>query len=184
MHRRSMRLVAVAAIGLLALTGCGKKGRHSSGSGGFVSGGAGDAPLSTPSGLPTDLPTDLPSGVPSYTPGYTPSYTPSPSYSYSTAPSYDTDARNDISASGCDYNESTSSLEYTLTVNNNETQSMRFSISIVWNDNADQGLLGSDYQSVTVAPGSSQTVKATSYRTLYKATTFTCKVQSAYKFAN
>ncbi|MES4904670.1 MULTISPECIES: hypothetical protein [unclassified Streptomyces] len=187
MHRRSMRLVAVAAIGLLALTGCGKKGRHSSGSGGFVSGGSGgDAPLSDPSGLPTDVPTDLPSftpsDVPSYTPSDLPSYTPSPSYSYSRPPTYNSDGTNDVSASDCDYDESTHSFQYTLTVRNPETQTMRYGISVTWSDEYTTNRLGSDYESVTVSAGSSQTVTSTSYRYLTEQTSFTCKVDSVLKY--
>jgi hypothetical protein len=181
MHRRSMRLVAVAAIGLLALTGCGKKGRHSSGSGGLVSGGSGgDAPLSSPSGVPTDLPTDLPS----FTPSDVPSYTPSPSYSYSAPPTYNSDGTNDVSATGCDYDESTRSFRYTLTIRNPETQTMRYGISVKWNDQSTTSLLGSDYESITVSAGSSQTVTATSYRTLTEQTSFTCKVDSVLKYAS
>lgn len=182
MHRRSMRLVAVAAIGLLALTGCGKKGRHSSGSGGFVSGGGsgGSEPLSDPSGVPTDLPTDLPS----FSPSDVPSYTPSPSYSYSQPPTYNSDGTNDVYASDCDYDESTSSFQYTLTVRNPETQTMRYGISVKWNDEYSTSQLGSDYESVTVSAGSSQTVTATSYRSLTEQTSFTCKVDSVLKFPN
>ncbi|WNE98277.1 hypothetical protein PS467_24590 [Streptomyces luomodiensis] len=172
MQRRSVRIVAVALIGLMALTGCGKKkgGSHGSGLGGFTSGGSGgDSPLSDPSGLPT--------GLPSYD-----SSTPTPSYSPSVPPTYNSDGTIDISASGCDYDESTSSFEYTLTIRNPETQSMHYSITIEWENQAGGALLGSDYKSVTVAPGSSQTLSATSYRYLTEQTSFTCDVTSALKY--
>ncbi len=182
MQRRSMRICAVALVGLIALTGCGKKkgGSHDGGLGGFVSGGSGgENPASGPTDLPSGLPTDLPSGAPSDLPSYD---APTPSYTYSAPPTYNSDGTNDITASGCDYDESTHSFEYTLNVRNPETQSMRYSITIQWDNQDGSGLLGSDYESITVSSGSSQTVNATSYRYLSQQTSFTCKVTSALKY--
>ncbi|MEU1944209.1 MULTISPECIES: PT domain-containing protein [unclassified Streptomyces] len=187
MQRRSMRIFAVALVGLIALTGCGKKGRsHDSGLGGFVSGGSGgdnpaSGPTDLPTGLPSGAPTDLPSGVPSDLD--VPSYgAPTPSYTYSAPPTYNSNGTNDISASGCDYDESTHSFQYTLNVRNPETQSMHYSITIEWENQSGGSLLGSDYKSVTVASGSSQSLSATSYRYLTEQTSFTCKVTSALKY--
>ncbi|CDR07597.1 hypothetical protein GCM10022420_003140 [Streptomyces iranensis] len=183
MQRRSMRICAVALVGLIALTGCGKKkgGSHDGGLGGFVSGGSGgnDNPASGPTDLPSGIPTDLPSGAPSDLPSYD---APTPSYTYSAPPTYNSDGTNDITATGCDYDESTRSFQYTLNLRNPETQSMHYSISIEWEDQNGGSLLGSDYKSVTVASGSSQTLSATSYRTLTEQTSFTCKVTSALKY--
>ncbi|MFJ2342250.1 hypothetical protein [Streptomyces antimycoticus] len=175
MQRRSMRIFAVTLVGLIALTGCGKKGRsHDSGLGGFVSGGSGgDNPASGPTDLPSGVPSDL--DVPSYG-------APSPSYTYSAPPTYNSDGTNDITATGCDYDESTHSFQYTLNLRNPETQSMHYSITIEWENQSGGSLLGSDYKSVTVASGSSQTLSATSYRYLTEQTSFTCKVTSALKY--
>ncbi len=178
MQSRSMRICAVALIGLIVLTGCGKKrgGSHGSGLGGFTSGGnGGDSPLSGPSDLPSATPSGLPTDLPSYS-------APTPSYTYSAPPTYNSNGTNDITASGCDYDESAHSFEYTLSVRNPETQSMRYGISIQWDNQDGSGMLGSDYQSITVAAGSTQTVNASSYRYLTQQTSFTCKVTSALKY--
>ncbi|MGO4425663.1 hypothetical protein AB4Z54_44965, partial [Streptomyces sp. MCAF7] len=120
----------------------------------------------------------------SYTPSDLPSYTPSPSYSYSPSPTYNSDGRYDVSASDCDYDESTHEFQYTLSVRNPETQSMRYSISVKWADSSTSSQLGIDYQSVYVSAGSSQTVTATAYHYLTEQTSFTCTVDSVVKVPN
>ncbi|MET7932646.1 hypothetical protein [Streptomyces sp. NPDC005322] len=186
MQRRSIRMLAVAMVGLIALTGCGKKGRgHSSGLGGFASGGSGgDSPASAPSGLPTDLPTglptDLPSGLPSGIPSYTPG-NPTPASSYSAPPTYDPDATSDTDGSNCDYDESTGRLMYDVTATNPDTtQSFEYSISVKWNDSSG-GLLGVDSQYVTVLPSSSRTVTLDTSYTLTQYTSFTCQITTTSK---
>lgn len=181
MQRRSIRMLAVAMVGLMALTGCGKKGRsHSSGLGGFTSGGSGgDLPASAPSGLPTDLASGLPSDtLPSYTPE-----NPVPSYSYSAPPTYNPDATSETSGTNCRYDQSTSQFKYDVTVTNTDsTQSFRYAVSVKWNDYADDGLLGYDSQYVTVLPGQSQTFTATASYTITKRTQYTCQVSLATKY--
>ncbi|MBL1099412.1 hypothetical protein [Streptomyces coffeae] len=182
MHRRSVRLLAVTLIGLMALTGCGKKGRsHGGGLGGLGSGGSGgDSPASDPSGLPSGVPTDLPSGAPSYTPGYP---TPSSSYSYSAPPTYNPDATNETSGTNCRYDQSTGQFKYDVKVTNTDSsRSFRYSISVKWNDYADDGLLGYDSQDVTVLPGQSETFTATAGYTITKRTQYTCQISLASKY--
>ncbi|MEU0843003.1 hypothetical protein ABZ370_26465 [Streptomyces sp. NPDC005962] len=185
MQRRSLRLLAVALVGLLALTGCGKKKSHGLGGGdnGFVSGGTGgDEPASGPSGLSSDIPTDLPSG-----PSDLPSYgapTPSDPYSYSSSapPTYNPDATSETSGTNCSYDQSTSQFKYDITVTNTDaTRSFRYSVSVKWNDYADQGLLGYDSQDVTVLPGQSETFTAAASYTITQRTQYTCQISLASK---
>ncbi|MEU1805103.1 hypothetical protein [Streptomyces sp. NPDC019937] len=187
MQRRSLRLPAVALVGLLALTGsltgCGKKKSHGLGGGndGFVSGGTGgDEPASGPSGLSSDIPTDLSSG-----PSDLPSYgapTPSDPYSYSAPPTYNPDATSETSGTNCRYDQSTSQFKYDVTVTNTDTtRSFRYSISTKWNDYADEGLLGYDSQDVTVLPGQSETFTAAASYTITKRTQYTCQISLASK---
>ncbi|QKV93155.1 hypothetical protein HUT19_16485 [Streptomyces sp. NA02950] len=182
MQRRSVRLLAVTLIGLMALTGCGKKGRSHGGGGfgGLGSGGSGgDSPASDPSGLPSGVPTDLPSGVPSYTPGYP---TPSSSYSYSAPSTYNPDATTETSGSNCRYDQSTGQFKYDVRVTNTDSsRSFRYSVSVSWNEYGDDGLLGYDSQYVTVLPGQSETITATANYTITKRTQYTCQVSMASK---
>ncbi|MEU8822255.1 hypothetical protein [Streptomyces sp. NPDC048636] len=186
MQRRSVRLLAVGLIGLMALTGCGKKGRSHGGGGfgGIGSGGSGgDSPASDPSGLPSGVPTDLPSGMPSGVPSYTPGYpSPSSSYSYSAPPTYNPDATTETSGSNCRYDQSTGQFKYDVRVTNTDTsRSFRYSVSVKWNEYAGDALLGYDSEYVTVLPGQSETVTATASYTITKRMQYTCQISTASK---
>ncbi|MCP9208661.1 hypothetical protein [Streptomyces cucumeris] len=189
MQRRSVRLLAVTLIGLMALTGCGKKGRGSSshgggGLGGFSSGGSGgDSPASDPSGLPSGVPTDLPSGISSGGSSYSPGYpTPSSSYSYSPPATYNPDASTETSGSNCRYDQSTGQFKYDVKVTNTDpSRSFRYSVSVSWNEYVGDGLLGYDSTYVTVLPGQSETFTASDSYTITKRTEYQCQVSSASK---
>ncbi|MEU1664627.1 hypothetical protein ABZ547_13595 [Streptomyces sparsogenes] len=183
MHRRSVRLVAVAAVGLLALTGCGKKGRHSDG-GGFVSGGLGGGvpsgasgvPTDLPSGMPSGLPTDLPSGAPSGAPSYS-----SPSSSPTTLGPYDPEGLDEVDGSNCYFDPSAGRLSYGVTVTNDDTaRNYSYSIAVSWNDPSG-GLIGYRHKYVTVLANSTKKITMTDTTSYTKRTSITCQITAADK---
>ncbi|MGY0062320.1 hypothetical protein ACWY4P_38270 [Streptomyces sp. LZ34] len=179
MHRRSIRFVAVAAVGLLALTGCGKKDKGSSGlgGGGFVSGGGSGGASSGASGVPTDLPTDLPSGVPSYP---TPTSTPSSS-SPSVPSTYDPEGLDETDGSNCNFDPSTRQLKYDVTITNADTtRGYSYSIAVNWNDPSG-GLIGYRHKYITVLANSTKTVTMEDTTSYTQRTSITCQISAADK---
>ncbi|WP_319696938.1 hypothetical protein [Streptomyces sp. ME19-01-6] len=173
-----MRFVAVAAVGLLALTGCGKKDKGSSGlgGGGFVSGGGSGGVSSGASGVPTDLPTDLPSGVPSSAPSYG-----TPSDSPSTPSTYDPEGLDEVDGSNCNFTLSAGQLTYDVTITNADTtRGYRYSIAVSWNDPSG-GLIGYRHKYFTVLANSTRTVTMADTTSYTKRTSITCQITAADK---
>ncbi|MGK5630844.1 hypothetical protein [Streptomyces sp. URMC 123] len=186
---RHVRAVAVAALVVVALTGARRSGGGGcddspSGSGGSgsssSSGGSGSTGGFSSGGGSTTGDSSAGSSSSSSSGGIN---MPAPS-----RPStYDPNALGEVRGANCRYDQGERKLKYDLTVTNSSSnQSFSYSITTKWTEGGSGTgrLMGSDFKSVTVAPGQSQTVTADSFYTNSsgKSVYYTCKVDRATKF--
>ncbi|MBC3984868.1 hypothetical protein H8N00_03350 [Streptomyces sp. AC563] len=203
-RRRHLRVVAMVAVVFIALTGARRSGGggcddndsgSSSSSDGFVSGSSsgGSSSGGSSSG---DSSSGGDYGGGSYgggsysggsynggtSSGYDSTPTPSPT---PTEPTYVGDVSGETNGSNCRYDQSSSQLEYDVTVHNPSTvTSYDYSITVKWAASSNSQTMGTDYERVTVGPGQSQTVTMSSYYTFSEQTYYTCQVTSASKSAS
>ncbi|MFF5716375.1 hypothetical protein [Streptomyces buecherae] len=198
-RRRHLRVVAMVAVVFIALTGARRSGGggcddndsgSSSSSDGFVSGSSSGGSSSGGSSSGGDY------GGGSYgggsysggsynggtSSGYDSTPTPSPT---PTEPTYDGDVSGETNGSNCRYDQSSSQLQYDVTVHNPSTATTYdYSVTVKWAASSNSQTLGTDYERVTVGPGQSQTVTMSSYYTFSEQTYYTCQVTSASKSAS
>ncbi len=193
-RRRHLWVVAMVAVVFIALTGARRSGgggcddndsSSSSSSDGFVSGGSSGSGSSGGSSSGGDYGGGSYGGG-SYSGGTSSGYdsTPTPSPT-PTEPTYDGDVTAETNGSNCRHDQSTSQLQYDVTVHNPSTvTTYDYSVTVKWEASSNSQTLGTDYERVTVGPGQSQTVALSSYHTFSEQTYYTCQVTSASKSAS
>ena len=188
--RRAAGAAALVLAATAGLSGCADDPKDK------AFGGLGDiddaGSIGTPSGLPSG-PSDLPSpgdslggssdgGVGGSTDMPTSPSTPS------SAPTYNPSALGDVNGENCRYSRATSQIKYDVDIQNTSTdQSFTYRISVQFKvgSSPDSSIAtepaGSDYQSVTVAPGGNRTVTADVSHSTNQGLRFSCQVMTATK---
>lgn len=203
MSRRHIKVIAIAVLVFVTLTGA----RRGGGGGGCdddkdsqnvgsssVSGGSGglnddfdaNVPDTSSGGLTSGGTTGLTSGGTTGTTGSTGTTGTTGTTSGGSRPNYSRDASSDVRVTSCDYDQSTKKFVTRVRITNTSAHTMRYSISVrvERRDGPQAGsLLASTMVSENaVAPNEAREVVSESYRPLYERTSFTCKVSRASRY--
>jgi hypothetical protein len=187
MHiRRAMGAAALILATTAALSGCADDPKDKA-FGGL--GDLGDMP-SGPSGGPSLNPSMSPSDIPSLDPGSSGGgSTDLPSAPTSSAPpTYNSNALGEVIGKNCRYSRSTSQIKFDVDIQNSSTDtsftysfSTQFKIGSSSSSSTATDPIGSDFETVTVAPGGDRSVTMEVTHSTSQRLAFSCQVTRASK---
>ena len=187
MSRRHLKVIAVAALVVVALTGARRGGDGGGCDDNSDSSSSGSVSSGTSGGSDDVFDVDIPDVPTATSGGTTTGGTTNGGTTGGSRPSSRPNATDDVRVTSCDYDETTQKFRTGLKITNSSSDTMRYTITVrtEQTDGSRAGtLLSSDtVRENDIAPGEVREVVSESFRPMHEPATFKCLVSRASKYA-